>query len=40
VAVHKLAVREIAHSGGPNELLDKFGISARHIVAKVKSVVG
>jgi transketolase len=40
VAVHKLAVREIAHSGGPDELLDKFGISARHIVAKVKSVVG
>jgi len=40
VAVHKLAVREIAHSGDPDELLDKFGISARHIVAKVKSVVG
>ncbi len=39
VAVHKLAVRDIARSGGPDELLDKFGISARHIVAKVKSLL-
>jgi transketolase len=39
VAVYKLAVRDIAHSGAPDELLDKFGISARHIVAKVKSLL-
>ena len=40
VEVHKLAVREIARSGKGAELLDRFGISARHIVAKVKSLVG
>jgi transketolase len=39
VAVHKLAVRDIARSGGPDELLDMFGISARHIVAKVKALL-
>lgn len=36
VKLYKLAVREIAHSGKPQELLDKFGISARHIVDAVK----
>jgi transketolase len=36
-AVTKLAVREIPRSGKPEELLDKFGISANHIVAAVKS---
>ncbi len=40
VEVHKLAVGGIARSGKPAELLDKFGISARHIVEKVKSLVG
>jgi transketolase len=38
--VHKLAVRQIPRSGQPDELLDRFGISAKHIVEKVKSVVG
>ncbi len=37
--VHKLAVREIPHSGKPNELLDRCGISARHIVAAVKAAL-
>lgn len=37
--VHKLAVREIPHSGKPNELLDCYGISARHIVAAVKAAL-
>lgn len=37
--VHKLAVREIPHSGKPNELLDRYGISARHIVAAVKAAL-
>ena len=36
--VHRLAVREIPRSGKPEELLDRFGISARHIVEAVKSV--
>ena len=36
---YKLAVREIAHSGKPTELLHRFGISARHIVEKVKEAV-
>jgi len=39
VWISKLAVREIAHSGKPEELLDKFGISARHIVDAVKSAI-
>ena len=38
LAVHRLAVREIARSGKPDELLDKYGISARHIVEAVKKV--
>jgi transketolase len=36
LAVTRLAVREIPRSGKPDELLDKFGISARHIVAAVR----
>ncbi|MBI3697618.1 MAG: hypothetical protein HY238_22635, partial [Acidobacteria bacterium] len=39
VEVHKLAVREIPRSGKPEELLDRFGISANAIVAKAKDVV-
>ena len=35
VKVHKLAVTGVPRSGTPAELLDAFGISARHIVAKV-----
>jgi transketolase len=35
-AVHRLAVREIARSGKPDELLERFGISARHIVEAVQ----
>jgi len=38
--VHRLAVREIPRSGKPEELLDRFGISASHIVGAVRSVVG
>jgi transketolase len=36
--VHRLAVREIPRSGKPDELLDRFGISARHIVDAVHAV--
>ncbi len=37
--VVKLAVREIPHSGKPAELLQKFGISASHIVEAVKKAI-
>jgi transketolase len=39
VVVQKLAVREIAHSGKPTELLERFGISARHIVEAVNDLL-
>jgi len=39
-SVHKLAVRGIARSGPSAVLLDRFGISARHIVEKVKELAG
>jgi len=38
--VHRLAVREIPRSGKPEELLDRFGISAAHIIKAVTSLVG
>ena len=34
--VHRLAVREIPRSGKSSELLDRYGISAAHIVASVR----
>jgi transketolase len=36
--VHRLAVREIPRSGKPTELLERFGISARHIIDAVRTV--
>jgi len=36
----RLAVREIPRSGKPEELLDRFGISASHIVEAVLAAVG
>ena len=38
-AVHRLAVREIPRSGKPEELLDRYGISAKHIVEAVKKLL-
>jgi transketolase len=35
MTVQRLAVREIPRSGKPEELLDRFGISARHVVEAV-----
>ena len=35
--VHRLAVREIPRSGKPEELVERFGISASHIVEAVKA---
>src|SRR5439155_2568116 len=40
LTVHRLAVREIPRSGKPEELLDRFGISASHIVDAVVALVG
>ncbi len=39
VRVHKMAVREIPHSGKPDELIDHFGLSARAIVDTVKKLL-
>ena len=39
VRVHMLAVREIPHSGKPDELLDRFGIGARAIVETAKRLL-
>jgi transketolase len=36
IAVKRLAVRELPRSGQPTELLDRYGISAQHIVNAVK----
>jgi len=35
--VRRLAVREIPRSGTPDQLLDRYSISARHIVAAVRA---
>ena len=39
VKVKRLAVDRVPHSGKPDELIDKFGISARHIVAAVEALL-
>ena len=39
IAVHRLAVRDVPRSGKPAELLDRFGISSRRIVAAVTALV-
>jgi len=36
IRVERLAVREIPRSGKPDELLDRYGISARHIIEAVR----
>jgi len=38
IKVHKLAVRELPHSGKPEELLAKYGIDSAAIVRTVKSL--
>jgi transketolase len=37
--VYKLGITEIPHSGEPEELLDRYGISAKHIAEKVKKII-
>jgi transketolase len=39
VTLHKLAVREIPHSGKESALLDRYGISARHIADTARRVI-
>ncbi len=39
VCLHKMGIQEIAHSGKPAQLLDRYGISARAIIEKVKLLV-
>jgi transketolase len=39
IRVYKLAVRDIPHSGKPDELLDRYGISARAIVEATKKIL-
>ena len=39
IKVHKLAVREIPHSGKPDELIDHYGIGVRSIVEAVKAII-
>ena len=39
IRLHKLAVREIPHSGKPTELLDRYNISARVIVETAKRII-
>jgi transketolase len=38
ITVRRLAVGQIPRSGKPDELLDRYGISARHIVAAVRAI--
>jgi transketolase len=38
-AVRRLAVREIPRSGQPEELLDRYGISSRHIADAVRAAI-
>ncbi|XP_077625742.1 transketolase-like protein 1 [Crocuta crocuta] len=39
ISVHQLAVRGIPRGGKPSELLDVFGVDARHIVGAVKRML-
>jgi len=39
IPVYKIAVTEIPHSGKGQELIQKFGISSKAIVAKVRELV-
>jgi transketolase len=38
--VRRLAVREVPRSGKPEELLDRYGISARHVAEAVRALAG
>ena len=40
IKITHLAVREVARSGKPAELLSKYGIDAQHIVNAVEKLIG
>jgi transketolase len=40
IRVHSLAVRELPHSGTPEELVDKYGIGRRVIAEKARELLG
>jgi transketolase len=39
IPVYKIAVTEIPHSGKPEELIERFGISSKAVIAKVRKLV-
>jgi transketolase len=39
IPVYKIAVTEIPHSGKPQELIERFGISSKAVIAKVRKLV-
>lgn len=39
IPVYKIAVTEIPHSRKPQELIEKFGISSKAVIAKVRKLV-
>lgn len=39
ILVHQLAVPGVPRSGKPSELLDMYGVSARHIIVAVKCIL-
>lgn len=39
IVVKHIYVREVPRSGPPNDLYDKYGLSAPNIVAAVKTVI-
>lgn len=40
IRIRRLVINELPRSGQPEELLDRFGISAPHIVAAAKEMLG
>ena len=40
ITVSRLSVRDVPRSGTPEELLERYGISASHIVAAVQRQAG
>ena len=40
VRLHRMAVNGLPRSGDPDALFERYGISSRHIIEKVKSVIG
>jgi transketolase len=39
IPVYKIAVTEIPHSGKPQELIERYGISSKAIVAKARELM-